>query len=103
MGRLKLSQASGVEITTVDQDSPAGKAGLREQDVILSFNGQPVSNSRDLRKFIRQTPPGQTVKLGISREGQMQTVPVQLANRKETFDFHFTTSADSAASAHRHP
>ena len=90
MGRLKLSQASGVEITTVDQDSPAGKAGLREQDVILSFNGQPVSNSRDLRKFIRQTPPGQTVKLGISREGQMQTVPVQLANRKETFDFHFT-------------
>ena len=89
MGRLKLSQASGVEITTVDQDSPAGKAGLREQDVILSFNGQQVSNSRDLRKFIRQTPPGQTVKLGISREGQMQTVPVQLANRKETFKYDF--------------
>ena len=86
MGRLKLSQASGVEITTVDQDSPAGKAGLREQDVILSFNGQPVSNSKDLRKFIRQTPPGQTVKLGISRDGQMKTVPVQLASRKETFN-----------------
>jgi membrane-associated protease RseP (regulator of RpoE activity) len=89
MGQLRLSEPRGVEITTVDQDSPAGKAGLREQDVILSFNGQQVSNSRDLRKFIRQTPPGQTVKLGISRDGQMQTVPVQLADRKQTFNFHF--------------
>lgn len=89
MGRLKLSQARGVEITTVDQDSPAGKAGLREQDVILSFNGQQINNSSDLRRFIRQTPPGQTVKLGISRDGQMQTVPVQLASRRETFKFNF--------------
>jgi len=89
MSRLKLSQPSGVEITTVDQDSPAGKAGLRERDVILSFNGQQVSNSKDLRKFIRQTPPGQTVKLGISRNGQMQTVPVQLANRKEAYNFDY--------------
>ena len=90
MSRLKLSQPRGVEITTVDQDSPAGKAGLREQDVILSFNGQQVNNSSDLRRFIRRTPPGQTVKLGISRDGQMQTVPVQLADRRETFNIHFT-------------
>ena len=88
MSRLKLSQPRGVEITTVDQDSPAGKAGLREQDTILSFNGQPVNNSSDLRRFIRKTPPGQTVKLGISRDGQMQTVPVQLADRRQTFDIH---------------
>ena len=78
-----------MEITTVDQDSPAGKAGLREEDVILSFNSQPVNNSSDLRRFIRRTPPGETVKLGISRDGQMQTVPVQLASRQEIFKFDF--------------
>ncbi len=89
MGRLKVSEPRGVEITTVDQDSPAGKAGLHEQDVILSFNGQQVSNSKDLRRFIRQTPSGQTVRLGISRDGQMQTVPVQLASRKEAFNYNY--------------
>jgi len=89
VARLKLSQPRGVEIATVDQDSPAGKAGLREQDVILSFNGQPVNNSNDLRRFIRRTPPGQNVQLGISRGGQMQTVSVQLGSRKEAFSFNF--------------
>ncbi len=89
MGRLKLSQPRGVEITTVDQDSPAGKAGLREEDVILSFDGHQVNNSGDLRRFIRQTPPGHTVKIGISRDGQMQTVPVQLASRKEAFNYNY--------------
>ncbi|HLH07306.1 MAG TPA: PDZ domain-containing protein [Terriglobales bacterium] len=89
MGRLKLSQARGVEIDTVDQDSPAGKAGLRQHDVILSFNGQAVNNSSDLRRFIRRTSPGQNVTLGISRDGQMQNVQVQLANRENAFNFHF--------------
>src|SRR5262245_59641375 len=39
MSALKLKEERGVEITMVDQDAPAGKAGLKEHDVILDFNG----------------------------------------------------------------
>ncbi len=87
MVALKLNEERGVEITMVDQDAPAGKAGLREQDVILSFNGQPVEGVAELRRMIHETPPGRTVTLGISRNGQMMSVKVQLANRRKLFNY----------------
>ena len=82
MAALKLKDERGVEIMLVDQDSPAGKAGLKEHDVILSFNGRNLQASEDLRKLIRDTPPGQTVELGISRNGQPMTIKAQLADRR---------------------
>ena len=81
MAALKLKDARGVEITMVDGDAPAGKAGLKEHDVILSFNGRNLQGSADLRKLIRDTPPGQKVELGISRDGKPMTVKTQLADR----------------------
>jgi serine protease Do len=82
MAALKLKDERGVEIMLVDQDGPAGKAGLKEHDVILSFNGHKIQASEDLRKLIRDTPPGQTVELGISRDGQPMTIKAQLADRR---------------------
>ncbi len=82
MAALKLKDARGVEITMVDGDAPAGKAGLKEHDVILSFNGRNLQGSEDLRKLIRDTPPGQTVELGISRDGKPMTIKTQLADRR---------------------
>ena len=82
MAALKLKDARGVEITMVDGDAPAGKAGLKEHDVILSFNGRNLQGSADLRKLIRDTPPGQTVELGIRRDGQPMTIKAQLADRR---------------------
>ncbi len=87
MAALKLKEERGVEITMVDQDAPAGKAGLREQDVILSFNGQPVEGVAELRRMIHETPAGRTVTLGISRNGQPMDVKVQLANRRKMFQY----------------
>jgi membrane-associated protease RseP (regulator of RpoE activity) len=87
MVALKLKEERGVEVTMVDQDAPAGKAGLREQDVILSFNGQPVEGQEELRRMIHETPPGRTVTLGISRNGEMITVKAQLANRRKLFQY----------------
>lgn len=77
---LKLKGEQGVEITMVDQDAPAGKAGLREHDVILDFNGTAVQSEEQLRRLIRETPPGRTVALGISRDGTPMKVNVQLAD-----------------------
>ncbi|MBZ5513004.1 MAG: PDZ domain-containing protein [Acidobacteriia bacterium] len=82
MAALKLKDARGVEITMVDGDAPAGKAGLKEHDVVLSFNGRNLQGSEDLRKLIRETPPGQTVELGISRDGKPMTIKAQLADRR---------------------
>ncbi len=80
---LKLKEEQGVEVLLVDQDSPAGKAGLKEHDVILTLNGAAVESGAQLRRMIHETPPGRTVTLGISRDGQMQTIKAQLADRRK--------------------
>jgi len=95
---LHLKEESGVEVTMVDQDAPAGKAGLQEHDVILTLNGEKVESVEQLRRMIRETPPDRVVTLGISRDGHLMTIKVQLADRKSNYaysygpkakDFHF--------------
>lgn len=85
---LKLKDESGVEITTVDQDSPAGKAGLKEHDVILTVNGNKVESVEQLRRMIREIPSGRVAKLGISRNGQPMNFDVQLADRGKVMAGH---------------
>ncbi len=85
LGALKLKDEEGVEITMVDQDAPAGKAGLKEHDVILTMNGTAVESAAQLRRMIHETPPDRVVTLGISRNGQPMTVKVQLADRRKEF------------------
>jgi serine protease Do len=104
LGALKLKEEQGVEVTMVDQDAPAGKAGLKEHDVILTVNGAAVESVEQLRRVIRETPPGRVVTLGLSRDGQAMTLKVQLAERKNSYaygysygpkgkDFHFEMPA----------
>jgi serine protease Do len=78
---LKLKEATGAEIVNIDRDAPACKAGLKVHDVILQLNGQPVAGDQQLRRMLRETPAGRTITLLISRDGQQQTVSVQLADR----------------------
>jgi len=89
LGPLHLKEEKGVEVTMVDQDAPAGKAGLKEQDVILTLNGTEVESVEQLRRMIRETPPGRMVTLGVSRDGQPMTVKVQLADRQKDFAYAF--------------
>ena len=84
LGELKLKEEHGAEITMVDQDAPAGKAGLHEHDVIVSLNGTAVESTAQLRRMIKETPPGRVVNLGISRDGQPLTIKVQLADRHKS-------------------
>jgi serine protease Do len=78
---LKLKDPSGAEITYIDHDAPAGKVGLRVHDVILQMNGQQVQSVEQLRRMLHETPAGRSVTLLISRDGQQQTINVQLADR----------------------
>lgn len=80
---LKLKDDRGVEVTQVDQDAPAGKAGIKDHDVIVGFSGTPVESAEQFKRLMRETPPGRTVALDVIREGQQQTVKVQVADRKK--------------------
>ena len=77
---LKLKETAGAEIVTVDHDAPAGAVGLKMHDVILQMNGQAVVGAEQLRRMLRETPPGRSVSLLISRDGQQQTINVTLAD-----------------------
>jgi serine protease Do len=87
LGELKLKEEHGAEITMVDQDAPAGKAGLQERDVIVSVNGTAIESAAQLRRMIKETPPGRVVNLGISRDGQAMTIKVQLADRHKSMSW----------------
>jgi membrane-associated protease RseP (regulator of RpoE activity) len=87
LSALKLKDEKGVEVTMVDQDAPAGKAGIKEHDVILTMNGTTVESGAQLRRMIHETPPGRIVSFGLSRDGQPMTVKVQLADKHKEFSF----------------
>jgi serine protease Do len=78
---LKLKDTRGAEIVTIDHDAPAAKAGLRTHDVILQMNGQAIEGEAQLHRLLHEVPPGRTVSFVISRDGQPQTVSVELGDR----------------------
>jgi serine protease Do len=79
---LNLREVRGVELTRVDEEAPAGKAGLKAGDVVMEYNGQRVEGLEQFMRYVRETPAGREVKLLISRGGQTQTVAVTTARRK---------------------
>jgi len=78
---LKLSAVRGVIVKDVEPDSPAAKAGLKENDVITQYDGQAVEGTVQFRRLVRETPAGRTVTIGISRNGNTQNISVDLGER----------------------
>jgi serine protease Do len=74
----------GAIVTKVFQDSPADKAGLKFEDVIIQLQGKPVEDSKDLMNRVAILPPGTKVELVILREGKKETVTVELGERPNT-------------------
>jgi len=73
-GALKLKEVRGAEVTSVLDDSPASKAGFKEGDVVLEFNGQAVEGSAQLTRLVNETPVGRQVKVVVWRNGGTQTL-----------------------------
>ena len=80
---LKLKDDSGVEVTEVDHDAPAAKAGIKVGDVLLTYNNQKIESAEQLKRLIHETPVGRTVQIGINRSGQQQTVAVTLGSKRQ--------------------
>lgn len=79
---LKLKEPYGVEITRVEEGSPAEKAGLKAGDVVLEYNGQRVEGMEQFGRLVRETPAGREAKLLVSRGGVNQTIAATLGTRK---------------------
>jgi serine protease Do len=86
MGRYGLREARGVGITSVVKDSPAEKAGLKKDDVILRFDGERVTSARKLTRLVSEVAPDQSVRVGISRGGSEQEVAVTIGKRENSMD-----------------
>jgi serine protease Do len=67
---------SGVVIESVDDDSPAAKAGLKAGDVVIEFDGERVRSVRQFTRLVSETPEGRTVAAVAMRDGQRVTVNV---------------------------
>ncbi len=79
---LRLKEVRGALITLIDHDAPAGKTGLRVNDVVVQLNGQRIEGAAQLRRMLREIPAGRKVTLVISRDGSQRSVAVELADRK---------------------
>ena len=73
-GEFKLKEAKGALVSEVEAEGPAAKAGFKEGDVILTFNGQPVADSLHLRLEVADAKPGSTVPIEILRDGATRTL-----------------------------
>src|SRR5580704_19432848 len=78
---LHLKDEHGVEVTSVDADSPAAKAGVKVSDVVVEYNGQRVEGIEQFLRLVRETPVGRQVKLLISRNGATQTLTATTASK----------------------
>ncbi len=79
---LKLKEDRGAEITSVDPDTPAFKAGIKPGDVVLEYNGTTVQGTEQLQRMVRETPAGRSVKLGLWRNGAALTLTATVGQRK---------------------
>ncbi|MDQ6676818.1 MAG: PDZ domain-containing protein [Acidobacteriota bacterium] len=89
---LKLREERGVEVKVVDEGSPAAKAGIRPDDVVLEFNGQRIEGTAQFVRMVSETPVGRQVSLAISRAGAPQTVSATLESRPGTNRFSMNGS-----------
>ncbi|MSU90118.1 Do family serine endopeptidase [Rhodobacteraceae bacterium 2CG4] len=79
---LELDDTSGALVTDVP-DGPALDAGIKAGDVILSFGGQTVADTRELVRMVGDSEVGTTVRVVIFRDGATQTLKVTLGRREE--------------------
>jgi PDZ domain-containing secreted protein len=81
MSRYHVNQVRGVGVTQITKDSPAEKAGLRKDDVILRIDGENVSSVRKLNRLVSEMAPDQSIRITVSRGGSEQEVTATIGKR----------------------
>jgi len=84
MARYHMGQVRGVGVTQVIKDSPAEKAGLRKDDVILRMDGENITSVRKLNRIVAEMSPDQSVRVTVSRGGAEQEITATIGKRDNT-------------------
>ncbi len=81
--RLKLTEERGALVKSVEDGSPAQKAGLKADDVIVRFQGEAIHSARQLSRLVREQPAGRNAALEVVRAGSPLKLQAALGERKE--------------------
>ncbi len=90
---LGLDSSNGAYIVSVTPGGPGERGGLQQGDVVLSLNGQPVTNSTELTRRVGQARPGDNLRLEIVRDGRRQTINVRSGTRPSVAELNSDGSA----------
>jgi serine protease Do len=93
----RLGVEKGALVSRVLEGSPAEKAGIRNEDVILSVAGKSVSDARELQRIVSTLPLNKPVDIGVSRNGQNLTVQAIIKEQPENYG-RTTARADTESS-----
>lgn len=95
---LGISANQGVVVSGITEQGPAQKAGLQAGDIVLSFNRQPIDNTKNLSRLIAETKIGTPAPIEIWRSGQKQTltVPIELMPEETPLSAAKETASDAA-------
>lgn len=80
---FNVKDGKGVLVTEVDDSTPAAKAGIRGEDVVVEFDGKKIESVQALGSTVSDTPPGKTSKVKVIRKGQEKVFNVTIAEKKE--------------------
>ena len=89
-----LKDARGALVAKVVSGAPAEKAGIAMGDVIVQFNGQPVTGAKDLSRIVAATPVGESVTVRVIRDGKAMDIQAKVGEMEEQGDF---ATADDAS------
>jgi len=99
VGLKSVRDRGGARIDSVEENSAAERAGLREGDVVVGYNGETIETPWDLTRAVLKSEPGELVDIEIERNGDRQVVRAELGEREDwvgafgfgdgDFDFDF--------------
>lgn len=78
--------SKGVKVTEVEDETPAQKAGIQENDIITSINGKAITSVDEIKAALKDLKEGDLIKAGITRSGKAQTLEIKIPKKLKTAD-----------------
>lgn len=91
--KKELKATSGALVVNVVEDSEAAKAGIKEKDVVINFDGQKIENAKELNDIVEAIKDETTVKMTVLRNGTKQSLEASL-KKSAGQTYSFSTSGD---------
>lgn len=96
---FNLKDSKGALIAQIEKDGPADKAGLRDGDIVIEYNGKPIADIRELSQAVASTKPGAKVKVKAVREGKPVNLVIEVGEMPSDGKLDFKKPAASQNNA----